>query len=129
MQALQSNSQAITDKLGALAAAAPKKDSDAAAPARAAAQAAHEIPATAAETSGIDVAGAEKSGAGETIYRLGAASSKKFAGASDFKGKRMVSLREHYQKGGEGPWLPGAKGISLAAEQFDSLHSNAEVRR
>ena len=46
---------------------------------------------------------------------------------SDFKGKRMVGLREHYQKEGSG-WLPGKKGISLSIEQFEALVAAAPVR-
>lgn len=46
---------------------------------------------------------------------------------SEFKGKRLVGLREHYQKEGSG-WLPGKKGISLAIEQFEELAKVAPVR-
>ena len=38
---------------------------------------------------------------------------------SDFKDKKMVSVREYYEKDGE--WLPGKKGISMTLEQFSAL--------
>lgn len=35
---------------------------------------------------------------------------------SDFKGKKMISIREYYEKDGE--WLPGKKGITMTLEQY-----------
>lgn len=129
MQVLQDNCETITAELGAAGTAVPAAAETAAASAVPAAAAPSNATAATASVSGAEAAaGAEKSGTGDTIYRLGSASSKKFAGVSEFKGKRMISIREHYQKGGEGPWLPGSKGISLAAEQFETLCSNAEVQ-
>ncbi|KAF8540682.1 transcriptional Coactivator p15-domain-containing protein [Trichophaea hybrida] len=40
---------------------------------------------------------------------------------SKFKGKTFINIREHYEK--DGKVLPGKKGISLNAEQFDALVS------
>ncbi|EHY58747.1 hypothetical protein HRR83_007471 [Exophiala dermatitidis] len=38
---------------------------------------------------------------------------------SDFKGKKLVNIREYYQKDNE--WLPGKKGISMSLEQYSAL--------
>ena len=39
-----------------------------------------------------------------------------------FKSATLVDIREYYQKTkGEGPWLPGKKGISLNASQWQAL--------
>lgn len=38
---------------------------------------------------------------------------------SDFKGKKMVSIREYYEK--DGSWLPGKKGITMTLEQYGQL--------
>lgn len=38
---------------------------------------------------------------------------------SDFRGKKMVSIREYYEK--DGNWLPGKKGISMTLEQYNAL--------
>lgn len=38
---------------------------------------------------------------------------------SDFKGKKMISVREYYEK--DGQWLPGKKGISMTLEQYSAF--------
>ena len=38
---------------------------------------------------------------------------------SEFKGKKMVSIREYYQKDGKD--LPGKKGITMTIEQYSTL--------
>ena len=38
----------------------------------------------------------------------------------------LVDFREYYQKGGEGPYLPGKKGISLSLPQWKVLRENID---
>jgi hypothetical protein len=90
---------------------------------------AHDPVATAAPASakGSGVAGVGAwetlvSGHGDTLWKLGGG---KFASVTTFKSKRMVGLREYYQK--DEQWLPGKKGISLGVDQFDTLRERAQV--
>ena len=120
-QVLVSSADAITgacaDSGAAAAASAPTADVK---PKPEAATA----PAPGTAPAGAGAMGTDTSANGETLWKLGGS---KFASVSDFKGKRMVGLREHYQKEGSG-WLPGKKGISLSIEQFEALVAGAPVR-
>jgi hypothetical protein len=40
---------------------------------------------------------------------------------NDYRGKKMVSVREYYEKDGE--WLPGKKGISMTLDQYNAFVS------
>lgn len=42
-----------------------------------------------------------------------------------WKGKPNVNIREFYQKDGEGPWLPGKKGIALSPAEWKTLLAHA----
>jgi hypothetical protein len=66
--------------------------------------------------------GAERSGTGESIYKL---SGNKFASVSDFKGNHSIDLREYYMK--DDNWMPGKKGIRVTVEQFEVLQEHSEV--
>merc|ERR1712241_237224 len=43
----------------------------------------------------------------------------RFLEVQEFKGKKLVSIREYYEK--DGKMLPGKKGISLTPEQWANL--------
>jgi len=43
-----------------------------------------------------------------------------------WKGSTLVDIREYYQAGGEGPYKPGKKGISLSAAQWRVLEANID---
>ena len=47
---------------------------------------------------------------------------------SEFRGRKLIDIREYYEKNGE--MLPGKKGISLSLEQWKTLLKIAdEVNR
>jgi len=56
----------------------------------------------------------------ETKYEIGR---MRYAAVSEFKGKKMVSIREYYQNDA-GEERPGKKGISLSVEQWEKLKSH-----
>jgi len=56
----------------------------------------------------------------ETKYEIGI---MRYAAVSEFKGKKMVSIREYYQNDA-GEERPGKKGISLSVEQWEKLKSH-----
>ena len=43
-----------------------------------------------------------------------------------WKGSTLVDIREYYQAGGEGPYKPGKKGISLSSAQWRTLDANVD---
>jgi hypothetical protein len=50
------------------------------------------------------------------MYELG---NKRYVSVSEFKGKKLVNIREYYEK--DGKLLPGKKGISLSQDQYNKL--------
>jgi hypothetical protein len=46
-------------------------------------------------------------------------SGKKYVSVQDFKGKKLVQIREYYEK--DGKQQPGKKGIALSAQDFKKL--------
>ncbi|KAF8447084.1 transcriptional Coactivator p15-domain-containing protein [Kalaharituber pfeilii] len=56
---------------------------------------------------------------GNTFWELGGRNRR--ITISEYKGKLLVNIREHYEK--EGKVLPGKKGISLSIEQFNAMMS------
>jgi len=56
---------------------------------------------------------------GEVMFQL---AKMRYATVSEFRGKVMVGIREYYEK--DGKLLPGKKGISLSAEQWQALKDN-----
>ena len=48
-----------------------------------------------------------------------ALSKMRFVNVSEFRGKKLVNIREYYEK--DGKMLPGRKGISLTTDQWSKL--------
>ncbi|PAV91162.1 hypothetical protein WR25_10973 [Diploscapter pachys] len=55
---------------------------------------------------------------GQTMLELG---SNKFVTVGEFKGKKLIQIREYYLDKGSGELKPGKKGIALSREQYDQL--------
>ena len=53
---------------------------------------------------------------GNTYWEI---SKARRATISEFKGTKMVSIREYYEK--DDKWLPGKKGISMSLEQYSAF--------
>ena len=51
-------------------------------------------------------------------------SRNRFVSVSEFRGKKLVNIREYYEKDGE--QLPGRKGISLTLEQWNKLKKHMD---
>lgn len=119
---------------GAITAALPEAPADAAAPAAPAVKAeadASNAPAPASTAGGAGASGSATvtTASGERLWCLGGrvdtGRNAKLAGATTFREQRCVTVREHYQK--DGAWLPGAKGLNLTPEQFETLCSHRQV--
>ncbi|KAL7269760.1 hypothetical protein RUND412_007562 [Rhizina undulata] len=75
---------------------------------------------TKTSTSKVSEAGTKgKDDEGNSYWELGGRLRR--VTVSEFKGKSLISIREHYEK--DGKILPGKKGISLSVEQFNALLS------
>uniref|UniRef100_A0A915EKW9 Transcriptional coactivator p15 (PC4) C-terminal domain-containing protein n=1 Tax=Ditylenchus dipsaci TaxID=166011 RepID=A0A915EKW9_9BILA len=59
-----------------------------------------------------------KSAEGEDMVEFGP---KRFASVTEFKGSKMVNIREYYEKNGQ--LLPGKKGISMKLDQWKQFKS------
>ncbi|GMH91079.1 hypothetical protein TrVE_jg5033 [Triparma verrucosa] len=57
--------------------------------------------------------------AGSDEYRAKIGSSMRRVTVSSYRGKKMVAIREYYEKDGEEK--PGKKGISLSFEQYEAV--------
>ncbi|KAK7501559.1 hypothetical protein BaRGS_00006990 [Batillaria attramentaria] len=64
---------------------------------------------------------AEKGPNGELMFPL---ARMRYATVSEFRGKKLVSIREYYEK--DGQLLPGRKGISLTIDQWNALQDQMD---
>jgi len=62
---------------------------------------------------------ASSSKGGEETFELSTGRNPKRIGVSDFKGQKLINIREYYEK--DGDFLPGKKGISLTPDQYKAL--------
>lgn len=82
---------------------------------------------TAVKKKKVDTPPPKSSGAGvkvgdEVRFELG---KMKFATVSEFRGRKMVNIREFYMNG-EGELRPGKKGIALMPDQWEKLKNNMD---
>ncbi|KAK0394462.1 hypothetical protein QR680_000751 [Steinernema hermaphroditum] len=59
-----------------------------------------------------------KNSSGEELMSLG---KMRFVSVREFKGRKMVDIREYYEDKSGGGLKPGKKGVSLSQEQFQQL--------
>lgn len=71
---------------------------------------------TKAKGGGSSSSKAETGPNGELMFPL---ARMRYATVSEFRGKKLVSIREYYEK--DGALLPGRKGISLSIDQWNTL--------
>ncbi|KFY39654.1 hypothetical protein V494_03893 [Pseudogymnoascus sp. VKM F-4513 (FW-928)] len=57
---------------------------------------------------------------GEKFWELSQGRNSRRVGISEFKGTRLINIREYYQNPA-GDFLPGKKGISLPLDQYKAL--------
>ncbi|KFZ07348.1 hypothetical protein V501_06534 [Pseudogymnoascus sp. VKM F-4519 (FW-2642)] len=62
----------------------------------------------------------QTSESGEKFWELSQGRNSRRIGISDFKGTRLINIREFYQNPA-GDFLPGKKGISLPLDQYKAL--------
>uniref|UniRef100_A0A1I7YEL5 PC4 domain-containing protein n=1 Tax=Steinernema glaseri TaxID=37863 RepID=A0A1I7YEL5_9BILA len=61
-----------------------------------------------------------KNSSGEDMMSIG---KMRFVSVREFKGRKMVDIREYYEDKSGGGLKPGKKGVSLSQEQFKALEN------
>ncbi|KFY75860.1 hypothetical protein V498_09893 [Pseudogymnoascus sp. VKM F-4517 (FW-2822)] len=75
---------------------------------------------TAKSSSATKPAQAQTGEGGEKFWELSQGRNSRRIGISEFKGTRLINIREYYQNPA-GDFLPGKKGISLPLDQYKAL--------
>ncbi|KFY03781.1 hypothetical protein O988_01234 [Pseudogymnoascus sp. VKM F-3808] len=75
---------------------------------------------TAKPSSAPKPAQAQTGESGEKFWELSQGRNSRRIGISEFKGTRLINIREYYQNPA-GDFLPGKKGISLPLDQYKAL--------